>query len=432
MAKISDSESEHSSAESPHINPELIKPTPQQLQSELGRALPEGESRQSIRELQEASSDQLWQKTEAIYHQQLTPSLPEGQRALYRVHGRQGVVDLESEAEKRDQFASLTAEQKQSMIKAHAAQNRKAIGDDLHSPFVSTTSDLRELVSNTFSARLVADPNLRNEVFEHANFVSIFRVPQALCTDITDAAGGAEHEVLYDTSHGPLSSHRIGRYHDNPFQGRVQVQLDKMARSRGVRELALEATRLNEEYDKIPKDIPITQEIVDAYVKWHEAQKRFCDKVISMPKQRGAQVVLAADVVESDPFAPKPSIKRVRKTTAVAFTEPDAALDEKQVRERKVAEKTEAREGLVASLRSKIRRSPEDIEAVPRQGLYESINKVSPQEREAHREGVALVERDAKESKSFADCLRAAFQARQSTSVAPKPPPPQRAQSIEK
>lgn len=90
------------------------------------------------------------------------------------------------------------------------------------------------------------------------------------------------------------------------------------------------------------------------------------------------------------------------------------------------------RRGLVVSLRSKIRHSPEDIEAVPRQGLYEHIDRVSSKEIREYKDSRALVDRDIKASKLFADRLRSKLQEHQPTSATSRPPPLQSTQSIRK
>ncbi|MES2215267.1 MAG: hypothetical protein V4485_04520 [Pseudomonadota bacterium] len=437
----SESDTEHSDLEPHPIDARWVKATPRQLQDELDRPLQEGESRKSLAQLEETARDLLWQRTEAICQQQLTPALPVDHRTVYRVHGKQGVADLRSEAEKYDQFTPLTVVQKKALVTAHAEKNRKAVDGDIHSPFVSTTSDLRALVSNTFGGGSAADPSLRNEVFEHADFVSILRVPQAQCVDITQGAGYPEREVLVDTTHGPLSHYRMGRYHQNPFQGQVQVQMDRLARSRGDDSLEEQALSLIKRYNEIPRDRPITAEIVQEYNLWHTAQKEFCDKLISMPKQRGGQRVSSRVVVDSatsdDPSVQlRPLIKRKREASQrqVGFQDdtagvagPDNAGREKQARVRKVIEKAEAREALAASLRSGTKPSPEEIEAVPRQGLYDHINKVSSAEIMAYKDGEASIDKDIRGTLHHHSQTipfdPARFQADRSTHSASKTPP---------
>lgn len=259
----SDSERERSSSIS--IDLKRIKVTPDDLSRELERR---PEERRTILQLTEELRDNLWIQTKEIHES--APALESGHRILYRVHGEvDGEPDLKSAAEQSGQHP-LSAEEKGFLVALHAERNKKS-KDGLKSPFVSTTSDIKALVSSTFYGT-AGDPNLKNEVFESAPFVSIFRVPSDKCIDVMQGPGLAEKEVLYDTSDAHLLQYLVYKT-DNPFRGRVNVGLLMLARARGQE--TAEVVKLGKVYGKIRQDEPITEDIVRQYSEWYERQTRF-------------------------------------------------------------------------------------------------------------------------------------------------------------
>lgn len=276
MSRDSDTDNEFFS-----IDVENVKVKPWQIDDELKRRIKAGESRKSIKQLATENTDLLWAKTIKIYENYHNLSSRE-YCVLYRVHGKNRKPDTESQAEKAGQTNALSGEQKTELLRAHCLNNRKSI-ENVHSPFVSTTSDIRSLISITFGGGTAADPNLRNDVFEHANFVSIFRVPRKACSAVTQGPGYGEKEVLFDTEKGKLSDFQEDIIR-NPFKDYVFVNLKKMSNARG-QALNQEVEMLDKKYDAILKDEPITPEIAKEYTQWFEEQKLLSRKLLAMPKR---------------------------------------------------------------------------------------------------------------------------------------------------
>jgi hypothetical protein len=171
---------------------------------------------------------------------------------------------LQSLAEEKGQY-NLPSRVKGFFTNAHTGSNKKVIdveGTQYYSPYISTTKNLRDFIDTTFSPE--GDTNLRHDVLHRSPVIGTFdNIPPHYLHDMSAmqdsfALPYREKEVLFDSDNPnreTLSSYQ-SEPSKNPFQGNINIDLNKLFASRGMLDgnSLQRVNRYNDTMSNIPRD----------------------------------------------------------------------------------------------------------------------------------------------------------------------------------